>query len=196
MTAMARNITMVGRDIDLTMVPIERGLPKAVENQRWFLVQSLPKSERRAEWHLRAQGFRTFLPQFQKTIRHARKIRSVRAPLFPNYLFVSIDLGRDRWLSVRSTVGVSRLHAHRDGTPIAVPHGIVETLIDRCDGGLVRLDDGLFEGQQVRILSGPFADLVGNLKILNEAGRVQVLLQMMGSVIPVVLHRSALAPAA
>ena len=38
MTAMARNITMVGRDIDLTMVPIERGLPKAVENQRWFLV--------------------------------------------------------------------------------------------------------------------------------------------------------------
>ena len=108
----------------------------------------------------------------------------------------SIDLGRDRWLSVRSTVGVSRLHAHRDGTPIAVPRGIVETLIDQCDGGLVRLDDGLFEGQQVRILSGPFADLVGNLKILNEAGRVQVLLQMMGSVIPVALHRSALAPAA
>ena len=196
MTAMARNITMVGRDIDLTMVPIERGSPKTVETQRWFLVQSLPKSERRAEWHLRAQGFRTFLPQFQKTIRHARKIRSVRAPLFPNYLFVSIDLGRDRWLSVRSTVGVSRLHAHRDGTPIAVPHGIVETLISQCDGGLVRLDDGLFDGQQVRILSGPFADLVGKLKILNEAGRVQVLLQMMGSVIPVVLHRSALAPAA
>jgi transcription elongation factor/antiterminator RfaH len=196
MTDMARIITTVGRDIDLTMVPIARGLLKAVENQRWFLVHSLPRSERRAEWHLRAQGFRTFLPQFERTVRHARKLRSVKAPLFPNYLFVEFDLGWHRWTSIRSTVGVSRLHAQRDGTPIAVPHGIIETLIGQCDGDLMRLDDGLFEGQQVRILSGPFADLVGNLKKLKEAGRVQVLLQMMGSAVPVILHRSALAPAA
>ena len=81
-------------------------------NERWFLAHTQPKSERKAELHLGAQGFRTYLPQIQKTIRHARQLRTVRAPLFPRYLFVILDLERDRWLSVRSTVGVSRLFTY------------------------------------------------------------------------------------
>jgi len=48
----------------------------------------------------------------------------------------------------------------------------------------------------VRILRGAFADFVGTLERLDGAGRVQVLLEMMGTSIPVTLHRSALAPAA
>jgi transcription antitermination factor NusG len=77
-----------------------------------------------------------------------------------------------------------------------VPAGIVETLISHSDGNLTRLDDGLVEGQAVRILSGPFSDLVGTLTQLDATGRVRVLLQMMGASVPVILHRSALSPAA
>ena len=164
-------------------------------NERWFLAHTLPKSERRAELHLGAQGFRTYLPQIRKTIRHARQLRTVRAPLFPRYLFVTLDLERDRWLSVRSTVGVSSLFT-QDGWPVPVPVGIVESLIEQCDGNVTRLDTRLVKGQHVRILSGPFADFVGTLKRLDPAGRVQVLLEMMGTSVPVTLHRSALSPAA
>ena len=57
-------------------------------------------------------------------------LRTVRAPLFPRYLFVILDLERDRWLSVRSTVGVSRLFT-QDGRPVPVPVGIVESLIEQ-----------------------------------------------------------------
>ena len=77
---------------------------------------------------LAAQGFRTHFPTIQKTIRHARQLRTVRAPLFPRYIFLILDLGRDRWLSVRSTVGVSSLYTCED-RPVPVPEGIVETLI-------------------------------------------------------------------
>jgi len=164
-------------------------------NERWFLVHSLPKSERKAEWHLGAQGFRTFLPQFQRTVRHARKLRTVRAPVFPGYLFIILDLERDRWLSVRSTVGVARLFT-QDGRPAPVPVGIVESLVHRSAGNLMRLDSGLVEGKTVRILSGPFADFVGTLARLDDSGRVQVLLQMMGTSVRVMLHRSALSSAA
>jgi transcription elongation factor/antiterminator RfaH len=171
--------------------------PRALAgNERWFLAHTLPKSEWKAELHLGAQGFRTFQPQIRKTIRHARQLKTVRAPLFPRYLFVILDLERDRWLSVRSTVGVSSLFSSRDGRPVPVPIGIVESLIERSEDTLTRLDDNLVKGQQVRILTGPFADFVGMLDRLNEAGRVRVLLQMMGTAVPVTLHRSALAPAA
>ena|SRR2546422_9134913 len=165
-------------------------------NERWFLAYTLPKSECKAILHLSAQGFRTYLPQIQKTIRHARQLRTVQAPLFPRYLFVILDLGRDRWLSVRSTVGVSRLFSSEDGRPVPVPVGIVESLLERSEGDLTRLDSGLVKGQHVRILCGPFADFVGTLERLDAAGRVQVLLEMMGTAVPVTLHRSALAPAA
>ena len=102
-------------------------------NERWFLVHTLAKSERKAQWHLGAQGFRSCLPQIQKTIRHARQLRTVWAPVFPGYLFIVLDLERDRWLSVRSTVGVSRLFT-QDGRPVPVPVGIVESLIEQTDG--------------------------------------------------------------
>jgi transcriptional antiterminator RfaH len=164
--------------------------------ERWFLAHTLPKSEWKAELHLGAQGFRSYLPQIKKTIRHARQLRTVRAPLFPRYLFVILDLERDRWLSVRSTVGVSHLVTRHDGRPVPVPIGIVESLIERSKGNLTQLDCGFVKGQHVRILSGPFADFVGTLERLDAAGRVRVLLEMMGTEVPVTLHRSALAPTA
>jgi transcriptional antiterminator RfaH len=178
------------------MLNYQGGYQALAGNERWFLVHALPKSERKAELNLGAQGFRTYFPQILQTIRHARQLRTMRAPLFPRYLFVALDLERDRFLSVRSTLGVSRLLTHRDGRPVPVPTGIVESLVEQSDGNLTRLDAGLVKGQCVRVLSGPFAELKGTLERLDQAGRVQVLLELMGTAVPVSIHRSALAPAA
>ena len=163
--------------------------------ERWFLAHTLPKSERKAEMHLRAQGFRAYLPQIKKTIRHARQFRDVQAPLFPRYMFLIIDPSRDRWLSIRSTVGVSSLFTC-EGRPVPVPQGVVEGLIAHSDGAVTSLDDGLSKGQSVRIVSGPFANLVGTLDRLDAAGRTRVLLDIMGTAVPVAIRRQALAPAA
>jgi len=165
-------------------------------NERWFLVHTLPHNERRAQLHLGAQGFRTHFPTIEKTIRHARQLRTVRAPLFPRYLFLVLDLGRDRWLSVWGTVGVSTLYSCED-RPVPVPEGIVEALIENSDeANLALFTSGLATGQSVRILSGPFANFVGTLERLDAAGRVRVLLEMMGTAVPVAVRRSAICPAA
>ena len=161
--------------------------------ERWFLAHTLPKSECKAEMHLRAQGFRTYLPQINKTIRHARQFRDVRAPLFPRYIFLILDLSRDRWLSVRSTIGVAALFTNED-RPVPVPAGVVEGIIARSDGNVISAE--LTKGQSVRIVSGPFANLVGTLERLDAAGRTRVLLEIMGTSVPVAIHRLALASAA
>src|SRR6202012_3630755 len=64
-------------------------------NQRWFLVQTLTRMEPQARMQLHRQGFRTYLPQYVRTIRHARRLRTVLAPLFPGYIFTILDLERD-----------------------------------------------------------------------------------------------------
>jgi transcription elongation factor/antiterminator RfaH len=180
----------------LTVDAADAILDRLDGNKRWYLVRTLPKCERKAECHLGAQGFATYLPRVWKTARHARQFKTVRAPVFPSYLFVELDLERDRWLSVRSTIGVSRLITNPDGRPVPAPVGIVESLIGYYEGDLTLSDASLVKGQRVRILSGPLADLRGTLDRLNGAGRVQVLLDIMGTSVPVTLHRSALSPAA
>ena len=135
------------------------------------------------------------MPRIRKTIRHARRLTTVQAPAFPRYLFVALDLERDRWLSIGSTVGVSYLVSCNE-RPVPVPVGIVESLIGHSNNDLARLDANLSVGENVRILSGPFADFVGKLERLDDAGRVCVLLELMGTAVPVAIHRSVLAPAA
>jgi len=144
---------------------------------------------------LHRQGFRTYLPQYLRTIRHARRLRTVVAPLFPCYIFTILDLGRDRWLSVRSTVGVARLVGAND-RPLPVPHGIVESLIAHAtEANLTLFGDGLQIGEKVRISTGPFAEFIGTLERLDSSGRVRVLLNMMRGEISVSLQRSGVVPA-
>jgi len=161
-------------------------------SRRWYVVQTLPHREAGAAGQLAAQGFSPFLPQMFKTVRHARKMRTVKAPLFPSYLFVSLDLGVDRWRSVNGTFGVARLvMAHE--RPAPVPAGVVETIMEAVDAkGVVRLDGGLDVGQRVEVVSGPFARTMGVLARLDDGGRVRVLLDIMGGQVPMALKRDSL----
>jgi transcriptional antiterminator RfaH len=162
---------------------------------RWYLVHTRPNCERKAELNLKAQGLTTFLPQIEKTIRHARRLSNVRRPLFARYLFVSLDIGRNAWSHINSTIGVSRL-IMQEGRPASVPFGIVEALLAHSDEGLTRLDHSLAQGQRVRILSGPLADFTATIMRLDARRRVDVLLEIMGGTVSVSIERRSLAPAA
>jgi transcription antitermination factor NusG len=170
--------------------------PPLVGAQRWYVVRTLPRSEAKARMQLEAQGFRTFLPRHTKTVCHARRLMTVSAPFFPRYLFVALDLGRDRWRSVNGTFGVAGLLTAND-RPMAVPFGVVEGLAAQCgaDGDL-RLGRSIAVGQRVRILNGPFAELIGQLARVHGGDRVQVLLRLLGGEVRVAIDRRALMPAA
>lgn len=166
------------------------------DNARWYVVQTKPFAENRAIIHLERQGHWLFCPRYRKTIRHARKKKNLFAPLFPNYLFVQMDLARDHWRSVNGTRGVARLLTQGDN-PQPVPHGIVESLQAQSDGdGVIDWRPSLHIGQTIQIMEGPFTDFVGRLERLDNAGRVRVLLDILGRPVPVNLPREAIISAA
>jgi transcription elongation factor/antiterminator RfaH len=167
---------------------------RLADGECWYAVHTKPHREFSAQMQLGTQGFRTFLPRHRKTVRHARKLRTVSAPLFPRYLFVALDLSRDRWRSVNGTFGVTRLVMGEEG-PVPVPRGVVESLVATCRaGGHLDLGAALGPGDRVRVLAGPFADLVGDLIRIDAAGRVRVLLRLLGGEVPVSIAREALIP--
>lgn len=164
--------------------------------ERWYVVHTRPHAENRAIMHLQRQGYRAFCPRYRKTIRHARRARSVLAPLFPGYLFLFLDGGRDPWRAVNGTRGVARLVTQGD-RPQPMPPGIVEDMLARTRvDGAFDWTPTLKVGQAVRIAGGPFAEFVGTLEHLDGAGRVRVLLDLLGRSVSVALRSEALMAAA
>jgi transcriptional antiterminator RfaH len=162
--------------------------------ERWYVARTLPQRELQAGKQLTNQGFRIFVPRYWKNRRHARKVETISAPLFPRYIFVIVDRTRDRWRSINGTLGVERL-LMQGGEPQPVPDGVVESLINAGDpDGNVHFRCRLKEGQSIKVTAGPFADLVGQLERLDENGRVRVLLEMLGSKVLVTLPETLVAP--
>src|SRR5581483_8884957 len=128
-------------------------------NPRWFVAHTPPHSEPKQTSHLNRQGFETYFPRYLKRRRHARRVETVAAPLFPRYLFVAVDTSAQRWRSIYSTVGVARLVCNGDD-PSVVPDGIVEALRSReDDSGFIKLDyrPPFRAGDAIRVLDGAFA---------------------------------------
>jgi transcription elongation factor/antiterminator RfaH len=184
-------MSALSKSLAIAPSEIRRGSAFAIEtNGRWYAVQCQPHRERGAAAHLQNQNFEVFLPSREVMRRHARKIETVRRPLFPGYLFLHLDLTRDPWRCINSTFGVVRIVMQNE-LPAAAPPGVVEALMDACDeSGVLQWQPSLTLGQDVRVVMGPFADLVGQLDQLSDAGRVRVLLDIMGGRTPVFLPRN------
>jgi transcriptional antiterminator RfaH len=150
--------------------------------KRWYVVNTQGQKEARAQMNLRRQGFEAWLPQFRRRRRHARRVDSVLAPLFPSYLFVRLDPEIDRWRSINGTFGVVRLLCNGNTTPLAVPDGLVEEIMRRCDesGAVVLPRRRLAVGEAVRVAFGPFADLEGLFQEMSGRDRVVLLFDMLG----------------
>ena len=154
---------------------------------RWFVVQTRPNGENRAEAHLRRQGFAVFLPGYRKLRRHARRESQVFRPLFPGYLFISLDPARDGWRKILSTRGVRDLVRFGE-QPAAVPPGLVEDLMEMAETGELQRRAAAplaRPGDRVRVTAGPFREWIGRLQQLADHERVVVLLDLMGRAVKV-----------
>jgi transcriptional antiterminator RfaH len=156
---------------------------------RWYVAQTRPHGETKASLHLGRQGFETYLPCYLKKRRHARRVDTVASPLYPGYIFVAIDIGVQRWRSIQSTIGVSRLVCRGD-YPAAVPEGVVEGLMRRQDeSGLIRLERRarFCPGDTVRVVAGAFCDCLGLYEGMDDRERVAILLDLLGRKVRVFL---------
>lgn len=166
-----------------------------VTNQRWYAVHCQPHRERIAAQNLAERSWDVFLPCREKTRRHARRIETVRAPFFPGYLFVCLDIGRQRWRDINTTFGVVRLVSQGD-RPTPAPRGVIEALQNACnEQSLLAWLPPLQPGDKVKVALGPLAGLIGELDRMTDAGRVSVLLDMLGGRVPVFLPRAHVVPA-
>jgi transcriptional antiterminator RfaH len=161
---------------------------------RWYVAQTQPHAEKKASAHLVRQCFNIYFPRYLKQRRHARRVEKIAAPLFPGYVFVAIDVATQRWLSIDSTIGITRLV--RDGDrPAPVPEFVIDALKQREDAaGLIKLDrrPRFSPGDKVRIIGGAMCDCYGLYEGMSSRERVAVLLDLLGRKVRVLLDQDVI----
>lgn len=168
-----------------------------IASPRWYVVQTHVHSENKAAAHLLRQGYDVYLPRYLKRRRHARRVETVPAPLFPRYLFVGFDPNVARWRSIQSTHGVSCLVCNNN-EPALLPERVVAELRRReDDNGFIRLDlqPRYAPGDKVRVVDGVFGDSFGLFEGIADRDRVAILLDLLGRKVRVVLDRESVAAA-
>lgn len=151
--------------------------------QRWYLIHTKPAGESEAQLHLRRQGYPVYCPRLMQTVRRRGRSRVQISPLFPRYLFLQLDEGRQSLTPARSTTGVAAVV--RFGARFAtVPEELIGELRAHEDPltGLHKLREApsLSPGTPVRIAAGAFAGLEGVFERSDGLTRVVVLLRLLG----------------
>lgn len=151
----------------------------------WYVVYSKPHKEEQAQFHLRMKGIETFFPRLDLARVVEKRKRII--PLFPNYLFVRVNLQTESHYVIWSP-GVKRLVSFGE-RPIPVDDGIVNFLQQQTDGeGVIKARSQLRPGQEVEIRGGPFDGLLAIIQDPpDDKGRVKVLLKLLSRQISVKL---------
>ena len=157
----------------------------ALVGGHWYAVALQAHADSLAKAHLERQGFTVFAPAVARTIRHARQFVTRHGPLFPGYLFVRLELGRDRWRVINGTRGVRGLLTIGD-LPARVPDSVMAELLNLGEAATPLPPNAALE-----IVSGPFTGLGARLQRLDGAARVTVLMQLIGTELSVSVPRTA-----
>jgi transcriptional antiterminator RfaH len=153
-----------------------------ISDGSWYVVHTQVNAETKAARNLVRQGFEIYLPRYLKRRSHARRIEKIAVPLFPRYLFVRIDMATQRWRSIHSTFGVSRLVLN-GSDPAPVAQKVLGLLKSREDeGGYVKLEQrpNFALGEKVRVLAGAFTENFGLFDGLTDRDRIAILLDLLG----------------
>ncbi|MFY0610422.1 MAG: transcriptional activator RfaH [Hyphomicrobiaceae bacterium] len=154
-----------------------------------------PHREAVAISHLKHQNFRVYCPMVHKRIRHARRSRDVRRPLFPGYVFVAFE-SEKRWQAIRSTIGLQGV-VQTGGAPGYLDGSFVEALRERETDGIIAKPPSPFRpGQSVGVTQGPFTNLVGEVIAMRDDERVMILLQLLGRKVKTLIATDALSASA
>jgi len=147
----------------------------------WYLLQTYPKQEDRAEDNLKSIGIETLAPKFEERRRnfYTGAVTHHAKPLFPSYMFAKF-IANDLYHKVRYTRGVRQLVSFGD-FPTIIDEEIVTMIQSRIreDGfAEVSMDEAIKPGDHVIIKDGPLRTFAGIFeREMKGAERIRILIQ-------------------
>ncbi len=133
--------------------------PNFSEDSKWYALYTKPRHEFKAEIQLTACGIEHYLPTVIRVKQWSDRKKKVKEPLFSGYIFIRGN-ERDRLLALEQYAVVRSIFFQ--GAPAIVPSWQIENLKKMLEGnGDITVTDKIKAGTPVKIISGPFKDIIG-----------------------------------
>lgn len=118
---------------------------------------------------------RAFLPFCEREKKYQGKMRKVRTPLFPGYVFFSTADPVGLFFRLKQVPELTKL-LRVDETILQLTDEESDLLLRLCgESDVLAMSRGIIEGEHVRILEGPLVGFEGNLSRINMHKRIATL---------------------
>ena len=147
-------------------------------NKIWATVSLKPNQTHKAEANLKRQEIDFLAPKIKVTKRQQNRFINKINLLFPGYIFVHIDLATDDQRKVQSTYGVSQI-LKVGGQIGTLPDNFIEVLKTAKLEAPHTYAGDLKPGDNIEIISGPFAGLIFKIVELESQNRLKCLFDVL-----------------
>lgn len=164
-------------------------MPLSHSPARWYLIQTKPRQEARAQEHLQRQHFECYRPLKSGELKKRSSRLANEEELFPGYLFIRMDQIHDNWYPIRSTRGVARIVTF-GGHPVPVQDELIEQIRQRLSTPAPKAE--FKQGEHVLIKAGELCDIEAIFLASDGTERAVILLNLLQREQKVVLPISSL----
>lgn len=145
------------------------------EEGNWYVLCTRSRFEKKLAENFKKSGIQHFLPIRIERKQWSDRWKNVETPLFPGYIFVQMD--ESNRFKILNTNGAVRF-LYWNGAYAKLSRRDVQminyALEDKQE--LEVVDNELFEGQEVKITSGPFKGF--DAKLVHHNGKGKLLLEV------------------
>ena len=165
--------------------------------KRWYVVHTYSGHENKVKVNLEKRIeymnmgdkiFRVEVPQ--KTITKVKdgKKQDREEKIFPGYVLVEMIMDDDSWYVVRHTAGVTKFVGSAK-KPIPAKDAEIKKIIHRVQTQTPIIELDVKVGDKVRIISGPFADFIGDItEVYPDKSKLRATVSIFGRETPVELE--------
>ena len=151
---------------------------KGEGNNVWWIIETKPQQEFKAEKNLSQQGFITFCPLFNKELKWGNQFKIKPQPLFTRYLFIQADdFAQKNVYLIRSTRGVNSLLKINESI-LFVAHEIIHNLQLNQIQNKTLITTYFTEGSSVKIIGGIYKGIEAIYQMDKGEDRAIVLLSL------------------
>lgn len=170
--------------------------PEDDDGRHWYVVHCYSGYENKVrhaiEQRIETMGmddkiFDVIVPTEEEIEIKEGKRRTVERRVFPGYVLVQMIMDEDSWYVVRNTPGVTGF-VGMGNTPTPLSNREVSQIMKRMEAEAPVVKVTFRPGQKVRIIDGPFNDIVGVVDEIDmERAKVRVMVSFFGRDTPVEL---------
>jgi transcriptional antiterminator NusG len=171
------------------------------EGFKWYIAKTLTGQENKIAKTLRERVInlkktefvsKIVVPEETVTTNAGGKKRTIKKRFFPGYVLIRMIMNNETWHLVKDT---DKVTGFVGGTPDK-PQSILDTeaayMLGQSEDGVkkTRTSINFSEGEEVKVIEGPFASFVGTIEAVSDKGKIKVNVSIFGRPTPVELDYS------